>query len=512
MSEVQLQIPRESIFKRAKIKQIYQEVQNVYLETRLPFVVGYSGGKDSTATVQLIWNALAQLPREKLEWPVFIIASDTLVETPVIVDHLNVTLRKMNEAAIEQDLPFEAHKVTPKTTDTFWVNLIGRGYPAPTQKFRWCTERMKIQPANQFILDRAEEFGQVVMVLGSRKAESSSRAQILTREEEKRSVTGTELRYHNVIRKAYVYTPLQEWLVDDVWTFLLQVPSPYGGDNRGLQAMYRSANAGECPLVIDDTTPSCGNSRFGCWTCTVVTRDKSMEAMIDNGDEWMLPLLEFRDWLTITQVPENKHLYREHKRRNGRILIDAKSVNGERLRGLRQIEEHVENEGPNSIEAAKLVYGPYKMSFRKEMLRRLLETQETVRRDGPNPDEELITEDELHEIRRLWRTESMDWDDSVPQIYSEVTGKELDWLQDDIGAFSAQEYRVLDELCIDANIPTELVAKLLEQERQMQGMHRRAKIFQRLDQVLSEDWRDEETIRQTYNLPLLEDGDETELL
>ncbi|MEM9955630.1 MAG: DNA phosphorothioation system sulfurtransferase DndC [Chloroflexota bacterium] len=512
MSETSLQIPKESIFKRTKLDQIYAEVQKVYLETRLPLVIGYSGGKDSTATVQLVWNALAQIPREQLEWPVYIIASDTLVETPVIVDHLNVTLSKMNKSAEEQGLPFEAHKVVPKTTDTFWVNLIGRGYPAPTQKFRWCTERMKIQPANQFILDRTEEFGQVVMVLGSRKAESASRAQIINREEEKRSVTGSELRYHNVIRKAYVYTPIQEWLVDDVWTYLLQVPSPYGGDNRALQAMYRSANQDECPLVIDDTTPSCGNSRFGCWTCTVVTRDKSMEAMIDNGQEWMLPLLEFRDWLTLTQVPADKYKYREHKRRNGRILIDATSIAGERLRGLRQIEEHVENEGDASIETAKLVYGPYKMSFRKEMLHRLLETQEIVRRDGPNPNEELITEAELHEIRRLWRTESMDWEDSVPQIYYDVTGHELDWLQDDIGAFSAPEYKLLDEICGDSNIPTELVAKLLEQERQMQGMHRRAKIFQRLDQVLSEDWRDEETIRKQYNLPSREDTDETESL
>ncbi|MCB1193045.1 MAG: hypothetical protein H7A23_12965 [Leptospiraceae bacterium] len=36
----------------------------------------------------------------------------------------------------------------------------------------------------------------------------------------------------------------------------------------------------ECPLVIDDTTPSCGNSRLGCWTCTVIDQDKSMGYMI----------------------------------------------------------------------------------------------------------------------------------------------------------------------------------------------------------------------------------------
>ncbi|MGB1250476.1 MAG: DNA phosphorothioation system sulfurtransferase DndC [Candidatus Promineifilaceae bacterium] len=506
MSRPGLPAENRSIFDEVSIQDIYAEIQKVYLDTALPWVIGYSGGKDSTATAQVVWLALSKLEPEQLQWPIYIIASDTLVETPVIVDHLHTTLRKINESAESQSLPITAHKVIPKTTDTFWVNLIGRGYPAPTQKFRWCTERMKIKPANQFILDRASEFGQVVMVLGSRRSESASRSQIIAREEAKRSVTGTQLRYHHNLRSALVYTPIQEWTTDDVWQYLLQVKSPWGSKNRDLLTMYRAANSGECPLVIDDTTPSCGNSRFGCWTCTVVTRDKSMEAMIDNGEEWMEPLLEFRDWLSETQVPAVKHLFREHKRRTGHVLIEAKGHDGSRLRGLRQIDEFLSQDG-HAVQDGKLIRGPYKFSFCKEMLQRLLKTQNDIRRDGPNPNQELITEAELHEIRRLWRTERQDWEDSVPLIYQECTGQALDWLQDDVGAFSAQEYRVLSELCDSAEIPTNLVAKLLEQERQMQGMHRRAGIFNRLDEVLREDWRDEATIRATYSLPMLDESD-----
>lgn len=509
MAREGLPAEEHSIFDQITIKEIYQEVQDVYLRTGLPWVIGYSGGKDSTAVVQLVWIALTQLSQEQLQWPVYVIASDTLVETPVVVDHIHGALRKINEAAVEQSLPFEAHKVVPKTTDTFWSNLIGRGYPAPNQRFRWCTDRMKIKPANQFILDRAEEFGQVVMVLGSRRTESASRAQVIAREEEKRSVTGTQLRYHHVLRSALVYTPLQEWITDDVWTYLLQVKSPWGGNNRDLAAMYRSANSGECPLVIDDTTPSCGNSRFGCWTCTVVTRDKSMESMILSGEDWMEPLLEFRNWLAETQDPAVKHLFREHKRRTGEVLIQAKGMDGTTLRGLRQIEEYRDKTG-ESIQEGLLIRGPYKLEFCKEMLRRLLETQNSIQQNGPDPEMELITEAELHEIRRLWRTERHDWEDAVPQIYYEATGKQLEWLQDDIGAFSMEEYQILNEICEDSGVPTDMVAKLLEQERQMQGMHRRAGIFQRLDEVLREDWRDENTIRHEYNLPLLDvngDGD-----
>jgi DNA sulfur modification protein DndC len=491
------------------LESIYSEIRETYLSTNLPWVIGYSGGKDSTTVVQLIWYALSGLPKTQLKMPVYIIASDTMVETPVIVDHLNLTLRRMNESAKENGLPFEAHKVMPQITDTFWVNLIGRGYPAPNQRFRWCTERMKIQPANRFILDRAAEFGEVVMVLGGRKSESISRAQVMNNKEHK--ITGSKLGRHHILSRAYVYTPIADFSTQDVWTYLLQVPSPWGSNNRDLASMYRSANSGECPLVIDDTTPSCGNSRFGCWTCTVVTRDKSMEAMIDNGEEWMLPMLEFRDWLAETQDPERKYLYREHKRRTGEVLIEGKTADGQRVRGLKNIEMYMDETG-EAIKDPKLIRGPYKLEFCKEMLKRLFETQHLVRQEGPDPNTELITEAEIHEIRRIWRTERQDWEDSIPQIYYEATGKQLDWLQDDIGSFSAQEYKILQEVCEENGIPTDLVARLMEQERQLQGMHRRSGITQRIGNVLSEEWRDEDMIRATYNLPPLDEGDETELI
>lgn len=474
-TRVGLPTENHSVFDNRTLDDIYKEIQDVYVSNQMPWVVGYSGGKDSTATLQLVWKAIAMLPVELRTKKVYVIASDTLVETPVIVDHLDQTLRRINQAARAQQLPFEAQKVSPQTTDTFWVNLIGRGYPAPNQRFRWCTERMKIQPANKFILDRAAEFGEVVMILGGRKSESTSRAQVMTSKHGK--ITGSRLSRHHVLTRAYVYTPIEDFTTDDVWTYLLQVTSPWGSNNRDLAAMYRSAQSGECPLVVDDTTPSCGNSRFGCWTCTVVTRDRSMEAMIDSGEDWMEPLLDFRDFLATTQDPEKKHLYRDYKRRTGQV----------------------------SVKDGKLIRGPYRLDFCKELLQRLLETQLLIQKNGPNPNQELITEAELHEIRRIWRTERQDWQDSLPQIYTQVLGTSLEWLQDDIGAFSGQEYHLLNDICEEHAIPTDLVARLLEQERQMQGMQRRAGIFQRIDGVLNQEWRDEATIRTAYNLPLITD-------
>ena len=255
------------------IADIEEEIRWLYGSDDRPWVIGYSGGKDSTCALQLIWSALSGLPKKKIKKPVYVLSSDTLVETPVIVDYIDNTITNINAAAKAQSIPVVAHKVVPDISDSFWVNLLGRGYPAPSKRFRWCTDRLKIDPANAFIKEKVAEFGEVVMVLGVRRAESATRAQVMSLHRIRNSV----LSRHTTLLGAYVYTPIEAFSTDDVWSYLLQNNSPWGGDNRQLLAMYRNAQAGECPLVVDRNTESCGNSRFGCWVCTVVTKDKAME-------------------------------------------------------------------------------------------------------------------------------------------------------------------------------------------------------------------------------------------
>ena len=168
-----------SIFDARTTAEIHQEIQKMYLADSRPWVVGYSGGKDSTTALQLIWYALAELPPEQRQKPVYVITSDTLVETPVIVNYITSTLERIEQKAKETGMPFRTDIVTPEIDQTFWVNLIGKGYPAPYTKFRWCTDRMKIKPANRFILERVAEHGEVILILGVRKGESSTRDQVL---------------------------------------------------------------------------------------------------------------------------------------------------------------------------------------------------------------------------------------------------------------------------------------------------------------------------------------------
>jgi len=462
-----------SVFDKKNLADHYREIQEVYLSDNRPWVIGYSGGKDSTTALQLVWYALAELPESKRKKPVFVISSDTLVETPVIVDYITTTLERINQTATEKKLPFKAFQLTPRIIDSFWVNLIGKGYPAPSTQFRWCTERLKIRTADRFILESVTKYGEVVMILGVRKGESTTRDQVMNLYK----IEGSKLSHHSRFAQSYVYTPIEDFSVDDVWTYLLQKPSPWGNNNRDLLALYKNAQDGECPLVVDTQTGSCGNSRFGCWVCTVVQRDRSMEALIESGEDWLEPLLELRNELAETQIPEKKHLYRDYRRMNGKVKVMKKGDDWDIIRG------------------------PYTFDYCKYLLRKLLEIQKDVRENGPHPDIQLIQPEELEEIRRIWMAQRSDWNDSLAQIYEEVMGESLNFTKDDLGSFSQAEQDLLNEICEKHNLPLRLVTKLLDVEHQMQGMSRRSSVYNRIGDVLSEDWLSEEEIREQIAKP-----------
>ena len=449
----------------------YEAVREVYLADERPWVVGYSGGKDSTAALQMLWYAIQGLKSDQRTKPVYVISSDTFVETPIIVDHIDSNLAAINQAAKEQGLPIEAHKVVPVVNDTFWVNLLGRGYPAPTSRFRWCTERMKIKPADRFILDRVAEFGEVIMVLGARRGESSTRDQVLKSHE----IKGSCLRRHSSLPNAYVYAPIEEFSFRDVWNYIKQEPCPWGMDNNCLVGIYKSAGAGvdpgECPLVVDTSTPSCGNSRFGCWVCTVVEKDHSMESLVDNGEEWMLPLLEFRDELASHRDPAKKRKLRSHKRRDGRVWRK---------------------------EDGTVVPGPYKLQVRQDLLRKLLRIQASVREEGPDQSAYLILPEELHAIRHIWRMEEQDWEDSLPTIYREELHEDLDWIRDDTSGLSPFDEQLLRQVCGKHDVPERLVAKLIDLERDMQGMSRRAGVYKKIERLFKEDWLSESEVAAVF--------------
>ena len=448
----------DSVFSTKTVQDIHKEIRKVYLNDSRPWILGFSGGKDSTCMVQLVWNALSELPVEKLDKKIYIISSDTLVESPQIVDRITGSLDKIEKAAKESHLPISTNLLRPPVSDTFWVRILGLGYPAPTSMFRWCTDMLKIANADRFIKEQVSQYGEVIVLLGTRKSESSTRQQTMNLLEIENSV----LSHHKKFAQTYVYTPLVDFDTEDVWNYLLQNKNPWNDNNRDLLSLYQDANASECPLVVDSSTPSCGSGRFGCWTCTVVDKQKSLDSMIENGQEWMEPLAELRHELKLTQDPKVWPEIRQITRRNGNVDL--------------------RNDGSDYTP------GPYTIEFRKDYLRKLLKGQVKIQKY--QPDMELILQEEIHEIQRIWRIEQGDWKNTAYQIYYDVTGIQMESDSDEMGSFGQTEQELLEAVCNENKVPYKLVSNLLNAELGVQSNSKHSKIFDSLKKELSKEWRE----------------------
>lgn len=428
-------------------QEILVDLRAAYLGDDRPWVVGFSGGKDSTALLQLVYYMLVRLPAKQRHKPVFVLASDTRVEIPSISQRIRTELDQINSCSEQDLLPLTTHLVFPTLNDTFWVNLIGRGYPSPTSHFRWCTDRLKIRPASRFIKKLVDRAGSVVVVLGSRKHESDTRARSMNAN----AIVGQRFRPHLNLPKAWVYAPLADLTANEVWTYLLGTPSPWGGDNRGLVALYKQASGNECPLVIDTSTPSCGHSRFGCWTCTVVEKDHSIESLVFNGEKHLIPLLELRDYL---REIRNASGMRYDLRRNGRKPLN-------RHTGLVMTNT-----------------GPFKHKTRREILRRLLEAQKESALS-------LVGGDELAAIGEIWTAEEAypQPPDTVLRIWKHVY-EDTPMPSDKSIAINqlSEEDRLLLEACEAHNVPFEMMRSLREVEEKFSHLKRR--------QGLPDDMRD----------------------
>lgn len=405
--------------RNSKVEGIIDEIidQYAYADTTdRPWIIGFSGGKDSTVLLTLVWIALQRL-REmptpfQLRRPVHVVCNDTMVENPIISSYVTEVLSKIDKAARDQNLPVYVRQTTPKLEETYWINVLGKGYPVPSNTFRWCTTKLKIGPTSNFLLDQIDEKGEAIVLLGTRYEESKSRERSMKKHE----VRGNRLSKHNSTANTYVYAPLKDLMLEEIWYIINTVESPWGFDNSILFQIYADASADdyECPTVVTNKEhTSCGQSRFGCWTCTVVKRDKSMSALIDNGQEWMRPLLNYRDKLYSERNDQDK---RSEIGRNG--------------------NEAVTEDGRN--------IGPYRPWYRAHLLKELLVLQKKVQRVKPHVT--LITNQELIAIQVTWNRD-MIFDQNVGDIYRTVYDKEIS--TSNINSLSQTENRILQEVCKD---------------------------------------------------------------
>ncbi|WP_081060317.1 DNA phosphorothioation system sulfurtransferase DndC [Burkholderia territorii] len=349
-----------------KIDASMLEMRDEYLQSHNhPWIIGFSGGKDSTLLLQLVFDMLLALPKSERRREIHVVSNDTMVESPLVIAHIAKLHALIKDAAEAFDLPLHVALTQPSVDQTFWVNLIGRGYPAPSRSFRWCTDRMKIMPTSKYIKDKVLTSGEVILLLGVRRSESSARAASANR------YGSGRLNPHNDLSGCQVYRPILEFDTDEVWEVLAARRPGWGGSNRELIALYRNADGGECPVVTQKSdAPSCGtsSSRFGCWTCTVVEKDRSLEGFIDSGFAEFGPLLKFRDWL---KKARDDMSLRQARRRDGKFTF---------------------------MSDGRLVPGPFTFEARELILKRVLALQQEV-------GYELIRPAEVVRIKEIWASD-----------------------------------------------------------------------------------------------------------
>ena len=442
---------------------IIQEMALVYRHDKRPWLIGYSGGKDSTLLCCLVMEMLQRLTPYQRHKTVYIVSSDTMVENPIVKNYMHRMSAMIN--ATGKELKVKADIIYPEVADTFWSRVIGLGYPTPEAPgFRWCTERLKIHPMNKYTLDTIKTNGQVVLLLGVRKAESTYRANNIR----SREIEGKILVPHTDIEGAHVYNPLTEIPNELVWKFLLKDNSrtPWGSDNKYLFSLYQGENLGEEQSVIGeidkDKIPVTGHSRFGCWICTMVKEDKSLKAFIDRGETWLEPLRDFRNWLMELRSTPSA---RETKRRNGQMY---KKADGEY--GL----------------------GPFTMASRVEILRRLLQLEVDY-------NFELITIEELKYIDKTWDDEGDLSRRTLVDLYYEIKGKHLPWDDYKVPVFSEEVIDEIKKQCAENNVEFELISKLIVEIEANKNYTKGSRVTKAFDRIINQGWLHYETIQKGLN-------------
>ena len=435
-----------------RIQYIIDEImdQYMYADTSFrPWIIGFSGGKDSTVLLMLTWLALRKIKESipapfQLRRPVYVVCNDTLVENPIISSYVEDVLEQIRKKAREEDLPIFVETTIPKLEDTFWVNVIGKGYPVPNTAFRWCTERMKIKPTARFITEQVDECGEAIILIGTRKAESATRARSIKKHE----IHGQRLTHHTILKNTYVYAPIKELMLEEVWYIINKIPSPWDYDNSILFNIYLDASADdyECPTVVTDKSHgSCGQSRFGCWTCTVVKDDKSMRSLINNGREWMQPLYDFRLQLDKERnIIENRFPFR----RDGRKAVNE--------------------------------MGPYIFSYRASVLKRLLQIQHDLQQRDPKI--KLISDQELIAIQVNWYRD-FNFGYQVSEIYNSIYNTSLSMEENVKNKLEAD---LMHEVCKEHPEEGELIEQLLLLQKSKSLMQRRRGLKSEIETRLEE--------------------------
>ncbi|WP_122893894.1 DNA phosphorothioation system sulfurtransferase DndC [Arcobacter peruensis] len=421
-----------------RIEETKQLLKEQYLADERPWVVTFSGGKDSSTVLHLTVEVLQELKKENKDTKtVHIVSSDTRVEMPLIDQYFFKKIDQLKKFINQNELNMKVAVVSPDSKDSYWPLLIGRGYPSPNQSFRWCTDRLKIKPATKFLTTLSTNNKSILMLLGVRSDESQTRAASI----EKRDRNHRGLVRHDTVPNAFVLSPVKDWTNPEVWTFLSTYNAPWGSHDDMMKLYDKGSSEGDCNIALNPESPSCGKTRFGCWVCTVVSKDKSMENMLKNPEDvWMKPLHDFRN-----------------------ILEEYRSMHDEKRQSIRR--------------NGQKGYGPFTIATRKELLDKLLKIEKDLleKLEGKY----LISDEDIIQIQKEWLHDG-DFFETAINLANKY-GRNI--RHESTKSFNQNEQDYFNSLCKENGIQIELMDKLIHTEHKYRHQLKRSGILTDIEEI-----------------------------
>ncbi|MCK2000195.1 phosphoadenosine phosphosulfate reductase family protein [[Brevibacterium] frigoritolerans] len=407
-----------------KFNDIIDSLEELYFKEDKEWMVTYSGGKDSSLVLSLVFKMLNRLPKAKRFKRVHIVSADTKVESYQMTSYLKKNLKLIK--SFEDELNIRVHLVKPDMKNSYFWNVIGRGNvaPKPPSPFQWCTKKMKIIPMNKKtkeILSQAPvnftnglaEYGievkekserpyDLIMLLGSRVDESTKRARSINKFSfDEKDVFAWNPDFKNV----KMCNAVKFIKTSDLWTYIRgEEYLPWGLPSIELWDMY-SDGSGECPMTRGELTETkaCGssNSRNGCWVCLYSgKRDKMLETLISSGHSEVQYLSEWKAYLfdVTYDIRYREPLKRKEVKDNNKKIEQAKVETMDIFSFLE--DDPMINRYNNFEKGEKTEYEPGGFTFeiRLKLLQKLLYTQKMV---GYS----LIENNELMAILKNWEEE-----------------------------------------------------------------------------------------------------------
>lgn len=373
----------------------YKELVYMYIYDDRPFSIAYSGGKDSTVTMDIVLKSLLLYKfiynnSESLTKKTYVIFSDTLLEMDPVIEGILNSIKQIEIFAQKHQLNLDVRRVSPITKNTLFSLLIGKGYMVPRTDNRYCTDRMKILPQKRAILSILNESKKgFIAITGQRRDESTDREKRM-----KQLTVDGSFKKHEY-KDCNLYAPLEYWNSNEIWTHIYNHKLDWVDANTLGRVYAEAANDGdECRSLFEGfetgLIPGCGKSaRYGCWVCTLFDKDKTLNNLGEHYD-YLKVMEEFRNWLV---------QFRQASWDDNRDIF---------IHGKHKMKLYDRNNHRKGMK----IPGGYNLHFRKQILIRLLETERKVISQRGKP---LISDEELAYIQECW-VEDGDLEMSVKQI------------------------------------------------------------------------------------------------